>query len=93
MTGGVSVVNTNNFDAGLDKIMARSNGYYTLAYSPTEKFDRKLVAEEIKEIKDRYAAAQALRATKISAKYVNGILEVTIPKDEKKVLKSSIKVN
>jgi hypothetical protein len=40
-TGGVSVVNTNNFDAGLDRIMARSNGYYTLAYSPSEKFDRK----------------------------------------------------
>ena len=32
-------------------------------------------------------------ATKISAKYVNGILEVVIPKDEKKVLKSTIKVN
>jgi len=32
-------------------------------------------------------------ATKISAKYVNGILEVNIPKDEKKVLKSTIKVN
>lgn len=30
---------------------------------------------------------------KISAKYVNGILEVTIPKDEKKVLKSTIKVS
>lgn len=48
MTGGVSVVNTNNFDAGLDKIMARSNGYYTLAYSPTEKFDRKFHKIEIK---------------------------------------------
>ena len=35
-TGGVSVVNTNNFEAGLDKILARSNGYYTLAFRPTE---------------------------------------------------------
>lgn len=33
-TGGVSVVNTNNFEAGLDKILARSNGYYTLAFRP-----------------------------------------------------------
>lgn len=48
MTGGVSVVNTNNFDAGLDKILARSNGYYTLAYSPSEKFDRKFHEIEIK---------------------------------------------
>ena len=47
-TGGVSVVNTNNFDSGLDKILARSNGYYTLAYTPSEKFDRKFHKIEIK---------------------------------------------
>lgn len=32
-------------------------------------------------------------ATKISAKYNNGILEITVPKDEKKTLKTTIKVN
>lgn len=32
-------------------------------------------------------------ATKISAKYNNGILEITVPKDEKKILKTTIKVN
>ena len=32
-------------------------------------------------------------ASKISAKYINGILEVSIPKDEKKALKTTIKVN
>ncbi len=47
-TGGISVINTNDFDSGLDKIMARSNGYYTLAYTPTEKFDRKFHHLEIK---------------------------------------------
>lgn len=31
--------------------------------------------------------------SKISAKYNNGILELIVPKDEKKVLKASIKVN
>jgi len=31
--------------------------------------------------------------TKINAKYNNGILELTIPKDEKKVLKQTIKVS
>ena len=48
MTGGVAVVNTNSFDSGLDKILARSNGYYTLAYSPSEKFDRKFHEIQIK---------------------------------------------
>ncbi|MCU0398179.1 MAG: Hsp20/alpha crystallin family protein [Cyclobacteriaceae bacterium] len=32
-------------------------------------------------------------AAKISATYVNGILVITIPKDEKKTLKTTIKVN
>ncbi|HEV8429860.1 MAG TPA: VWA domain-containing protein [Pyrinomonadaceae bacterium] len=41
ITGGVSVANTNDFGAGLNKILARSRGYYLLAYTPTEKFDRK----------------------------------------------------
>lgn len=47
-TGGVSVVNTNDFNAGLDKIMARTEGYYVLAYRPTERFDRKFHKLEIK---------------------------------------------
>lgn len=34
-----------------------------------------------------------VEASKITAAYNNGILEVTLPKDEKKVLKASIKVN
>jgi VWFA-related protein len=47
-TGGVSVVNTNNFEGGLDKILAHSTGYYILAYSPKEKFDRKFHKLDIK---------------------------------------------
>lgn len=47
-TGGISVVNTNNFEAGLDKILARSNGYYTLAFRPTEALDNKSHKLEIK---------------------------------------------
>ena len=34
-----------------------------------------------------------VEASKISAAYNNGILEVTLPKDEKKLLKSTIKVS
>jgi VWFA-related protein len=40
LTGGISVVNTNAFEGGLDKILARSNGYYTLAFRPTELDNR-----------------------------------------------------
>ncbi len=47
-TGGVSVVNTNNFDEGLDKILVRSNGYYRLAYTPSEPFDNKFHKLEVK---------------------------------------------
>jgi HSP20 family protein len=32
-------------------------------------------------------------SAKISAKYNNGILEVIVPKDEKKIVKATIKVN
>jgi len=48
VTCGVSVVNTNNFSGGLDKILSRSKGYYELAYSPGDKFDNKFHKLEIK---------------------------------------------
>jgi VWFA-related protein len=51
-TGGVSVVNTNNFRDALDKTLARSTGYYILAYSPSEKFDNKFRKIEVKVKRD-----------------------------------------
>jgi VWFA-related protein len=51
-TGGVSVVNTNDMKLGLDKILARSRGYYLLAYSPAEKFDNKFRKLDIKVKRD-----------------------------------------
>lgn len=47
-TGGVSVINTNNFRDGLDKALSRGNSYYMLAYAPSEKFDRKFHTIEVK---------------------------------------------
>lgn len=47
-TGGVSVVNSNNFSAGLDKVLSRSRAHYRLAYKPSEKFDKKFHKVEIK---------------------------------------------
>ena len=46
-TGGVSVTNTSDFGAGLDRILARSS-YYLLAYRPTEPFNGKFHKLEIK---------------------------------------------
>ena len=46
-TGGISVINTNNFKEGLDRIVSRSS-YYLLAYRPTEPFDGKFHKLEIK---------------------------------------------
>ncbi|HEX6651016.1 MAG TPA: VWA domain-containing protein [Pyrinomonadaceae bacterium] len=48
LTGGVSVANTNDFGSGLNKILSRSEGYYMLAYTPREKFDRKYHKLEVK---------------------------------------------
>jgi len=47
-TGGVSIVNTNDFGAGIDKIVARSEGYYLLGYRPSGEFDRKFHKLEVK---------------------------------------------
>src|SRR5436190_4518481 len=47
-TGGVAAMNTNNFKEGLQKIVARSEGYYLLGYSPSEKFDQKFHKVTIK---------------------------------------------
>jgi HSP20 family protein len=40
-----------------------------------------------------FSLPENVDATNISAKYVDGILEVSVPKDEKKALKQTIKVN
>ncbi|MCB0489177.1 MAG: Hsp20/alpha crystallin family protein [Cyclobacteriaceae bacterium] len=40
-----------------------------------------------------FTLPENVNADKINAKYNNGILELTVPKDEKKVLKSTIKVD
>lgn len=40
-----------------------------------------------------FALPENVDGTKINARYNNGILELTLPKDEKKILKQSIKVD
>lgn len=48
-TGGISIVNTNNFNQGLERILATSEGYYLVAYTPADaKFDGDFRKVEVK---------------------------------------------
>jgi VWFA-related protein len=48
-TGGIAILNRNNFDEGLGKILDANEGYYLLAYTPQDtKFDGKFRRVEIK---------------------------------------------
>lgn len=51
-TGGVTVTNTNDIKAGVEKVLARSRGYYILAYSPSQPFDNKFHKLEVKVKRD-----------------------------------------
>jgi HSP20 family protein len=71
-----------------------------LTISGERKFNREKKEDNFYSIETQYGTfsrsfslPENVDANKISAKYVNGILEVTIPKDEKKTLKTTIKVN
>jgi HSP20 family protein len=60
-----------------------------------EKEERNFLAIETQygSFSRSFTLPENVDATKINAKYNNGILELTIPKDEKKALKQTIKVN
>ena len=72
----------------------------TLTISGERKFSAEKNEGNYQSIETRYGSfsrsfslPESVQSDKINAKYVNGILELTIPKDEKKLLKTSIKVN
>ncbi len=72
----------------------------TLVISGERKFSAEKKEENYHSIESRYGSfsrsftlPESINSDKINAKYVNGILELTIPKDEKKLLKTTIKVN
>ena len=71
-----------------------------LTISGERKFNKEKRENNFHSIETQYgtfgrsfALPENVDANKIEAKYNNGILEITVPKDEKKVLKASIKVN
>ena len=51
-TGGVTVVNRNDINDGVEKVVARSRGYYVLAYAPSQPFDSKFHKLEVKVRRD-----------------------------------------
>lgn len=71
-----------------------------LTISGERKFSTEKKEKDFHSIETRYGSfsrsftlPETVSADKISAKYNNGILELTIPKDEKKALKTTVKVN
>jgi len=71
-----------------------------LTISGERKFSTEKNEKDFHTIETRYGSfsrsftlPDSVSSDKINAKYNNGILELTIPKDEKKLLKSTIKVN
>jgi HSP20 family protein len=71
-----------------------------LTVSGERKFTAEKESQNFRSIETQYgtfsrsfAMPEHVDASKISASYTNGILELVIPKDEKKTLKTTIKVN
>jgi HSP20 family protein len=90
----VAVPGMNKEDFKLDL----NENYLTI--SGERKFTRERKENQFQSVETQFgsfsrsfALPENVDAGKISAKYNNGILEVHIPKDEKKTLKTSIKVD
>ncbi len=90
----VAVPGMNKEDFKLDL----NENYLTI--SGERKFTRERKENHFQSVETQFgsfsrsfALPENVDAGKISAKYNNGILEVNIPKDEKKTLKTSIKVD
>ncbi|MEQ8304825.1 MAG: Hsp20/alpha crystallin family protein [Cyclobacteriaceae bacterium] len=72
----------------------------SLTVSGERKFKSEQNEKNFHSVETRYGSFSRtfvipdnVEANKIDAKYKNGILELTLPKDEKKALKTSIKVS
>ncbi|MBT1686789.1 Hsp20/alpha crystallin family protein [Dawidia soli] len=71
-----------------------------LTISGERKFTKEKKENNFHSIETQYGTfgrsftlPENVNSANISAKYENGILEITLPKDEKKALKATIKVN
>ena len=71
-----------------------------LTISGERKFSKERKENSVHVVETQYgnfsrsfSLPENVDASKISAKYADGILEITVPKDEKKTLKTTIKVS
>lgn len=90
----VAVPGMNKEDFKIDL----NDNYLTI--SGERKFTKERKENNFQSIETQYGSfsrsfslPENVDALKISAKYNNGILELNVPKDEKKITKASIKVN
>lgn len=85
-TGGHSFMNKNNFTEGLGKIVESSEGYYLLAYTPTdEKFDGKFRRLEVK------VKRSGLRVMTRSGYFARVDKEVESPKTKEQELLAAVR--
>jgi HSP20 family protein len=85
-------VNKEDFKIDLNDNHLTISGERKFAKEKKEN-DLHVVETQYGNFSRSFALPENVDAGKINAAYNNGILEITIPKDEKKILKTSIKVN
>jgi HSP20 family protein len=94
------VENDNAFEILVAVPGMKKDDFKYLTVSGERKFTREKKENNFHSVETQYGTfsrsfslPENVDASKISAKYNDGILEVLVPKDEKKVLKTTIKVN
>jgi HSP20 family protein len=85
-------VNKEDFKIDLHDSYLTISGERKIAEEKKEKNYRS-IETQYGSFSRSFSLPENVAAEKINAKYNNGILELTIPKDEKKQLKQTIKVN
>ncbi len=81
-----------DFKIDLNENRLTVSGERKLKYEKNEK-NFHSVETQYGSFSRSFVLPENVDATKISAKYENGILALVVPKDEKKILKASIKVD
>lgn len=85
-------VNKEDFKIDLNENRLTISGERKFAKERKEH-DLHVVETQYGNFSRTFSLPENVDAGKISAAYNNGILEITVPKDEKKALKTTIKVN
>jgi HSP20 family protein len=85
-------MNKEDFKIDLNEKVLTISGERKFTEEKSDKHFRS-IESQYGSFKRSFSLPENVDAAKINAKYVNGVLEVLVPKDEKKTLKATIKVN